>query len=108
MKSKLLKYIFLAMVIFTAFFLIVSIFISQKNIIQMKDVSVINQKSNFSFILRDCDGFLAVYRENESMPYLKLGYRTDFLNEYDREIIKKGITVNTSNELRCLIEDFTG
>ncbi|MDD6081869.1 MAG: hypothetical protein PUB89_03345 [Oscillospiraceae bacterium] len=60
------------------------------------------------FIIKDHDGFLALYREESDTPYLILEYRTVFLNDYDRDLVTRGISVPTEKEMENLIEDLTG
>lgn len=60
------------------------------------------------FIIKDHDGFLALYREESDTPYMILEYRTIFLNDYDRDLVTRGISVPTEKEMKELIEDLTG
>lgn len=60
------------------------------------------------FIIKDHDGFLALYRQSAESPYLILDYRTSYLNEYDRTLVIEGISVPTEKEMNILIEDLTG
>ncbi|MDO5558279.1 MAG: hypothetical protein Q4F95_01640 [Oscillospiraceae bacterium] len=62
---------------------------------------------NLAFILREYDGCLAVYRGDAEKPYYVLDTKTEYLNEYDREQVRRGIAVYSETELRRLIEDLT-
>lgn len=53
------------------------------------------------------DGQLMLYRTGSSIPYQKLDMPLNLLSEYDREQLEAGITVDTEEEMRQLIEDFT-
>lgn len=70
-----------------------------------EDISVTN---NISFVLKDYNGNLALFRGNSDEPYVVLDEKTSFLNEYDRNRVVSGISVNTRTELEKLIEDMTG
>jgi len=70
-----------------------------------EDISVTN---NISFVLKDYNGNLALFRGNSDEPYVVLDEKTSFLNEYDRNRVLAGISVNTRSELEKLIEDMTG
>lgn len=68
----------------------------------------ISVTNNISFVLKDYNGNLALFRGNSDEPYVILDEKTSFLNEYDRNRVVAGISVNTRNELEKLIEDMTG
>lgn len=70
-----------------------------------EDILVTN---NISFVLKDYNGNLALFRGNSDEPYVVLDEKTSFLNEYDRNRVLAGISVNTRSELEKLIEDMTG
>lgn len=84
------------------------IFIAGRNIKNSKTVCLEGAMVDISFRLKDHDGFLAVYRGNSEKPYTILDYRTNFLNEYDRQLVADGISVETEHDMRILIEDMTG
>ena len=62
---------------------------------------------DFSFVLKEYNGFLAVFRGSSPVPYIQLDTQISFLNEYDRVLMKDGIRVSSEKDLRRAIEDFT-
>lgn len=70
-----------------------------------KEVSMA-EREPVGFVLRECEGRLALYRENSVKPYQILDVQVYLLPEADREALKTGIVVETEAELRRLLEDF--
>ena len=66
------------------------------------------QTSSVAFILKEYDGKLGLFRGNAPTPYQTLDFDINYLGEYDRELLKEGISVDTQRELEMLIEDYTG
>lgn len=62
--------------------------------------------SEVSYCLRDCDGFVAVYKQDDlSEPMTVTDIETVTLNNNDREMLQNGITANNKTELISLLED---
>lgn len=59
------------------------------------------------YTIREKNGLLQV-DISSSPAYLIPEFQVSFLNEYDRKLVKDGITVTTEKELKRLIEDLTG
>ncbi len=57
------------------------------------------------YYLRDCGGFIAVYRGASSTPIDVTDIETATLNDTDAELIQSGIPVQSRNELLLLLED---
>lgn len=57
------------------------------------------------YYLRDCDGFIAVYRGASSTPIDITDIETATLNDTDMELIHNGIPAESRNELLLLLED---
>ncbi len=57
------------------------------------------------YYLRDCGGFIAVYRGASSTPIDVTDIETATLNDTDAELIHSGIPVQSRNELLLLLED---
>ncbi|MBP1564546.1 MAG: hypothetical protein J6A58_02170 [Oscillospiraceae bacterium] len=72
---------------------------------EKKENISVNQK--ISFVLGEYKGNLALYRGDSKKPYIILEERTSYLNEYDRERVGQGISVESESELNKLIEDMT-
>lgn len=61
------------------------------------------------YIVKEYDGKVSVFRFGENLPFEILEEIVYYsLPEYDREQLKKGISVYTDEELQRLIEDFDG
>lgn len=59
------------------------------------------------YTLKEYEDKLAVFRGESNTPYKILDVQAALLSDYDRKMLKDGITVGSENELRKLIEDFT-
>lgn len=57
------------------------------------------------YYLRDCDGFIAVYRGASSTPIDITEIETATLNDTDFELLQNGIPAESRNELLLLLED---
>ena len=57
------------------------------------------------FYLRDCDGFIAVYRGDSSTPIDVTDIETATLTSTDAEKLSVGIPARSRNELLMLLED---
>ncbi len=60
------------------------------------------------FILKDYNGKIAVFTEEDANPIKILDTDTASLPSKDTEALKTGIRVGTKEELYRLIEDFSG
>ncbi len=89
----------------TVFLIFISAFFFRHNDINTGAEEVM---INLSYILKDYNGYLALFRGDSKVPYLVLETRTVFLNEYDRKLVADGISVNTEKEIHRLVEDMTG
>lgn len=77
----------------------------------------INQKADGSssqtevapvYQLREYEGRIGVFLDGSPDPYDILEVPVELLPEYDRELLREGITVTDETELNSLIEDFIG
>jgi len=57
------------------------------------------------FYLRDCEGYIAVYRGVSATPAEVTEIETATLNDTDAKLILEGIPVMSRNELLLLLED---
>lgn len=64
--------------------------------------------SNDYYILTEYDGRLAVFIDGENTPVTVYNTYTDTLPQQDKELIQKGIRVESTEKLQRLIEDYTG
>ncbi len=73
-----------------------------------KALTVRESDLSVSFVLKEYNGKLGLFRGDAPSPYQTLDFDITYLSEYDRELLKQGIAVGTQNELDMLIEDYTG
>lgn len=107
---KILKYIMIILAAAAAGALGGAVWQSSQNIKLTEERKPVIRKNDmdFSYVLRDCGGFLAIYRGKSPVPFSVLEYQTSFLNEYDRSLAEEGISVPDETSMRILIEDLTG
>ena len=60
------------------------------------------------FIIRAYDGKLAIYKNGDASPFEVLDVYIFTLPEHDRKLLNAGIGVDSTDELRSIIEDYTG
>lgn len=68
--------------------------------------AAMSEQDPVGFVLGECNGRLALYRENSAKPYKILDMEVYLLPEADREALREGIVVETEEELRKLLEDW--
>ncbi len=64
------------------------------------------EESSIGYVLGECDGHLALYRENSSRPYRILDMQVYLLSDADRQALSEGITARTEAELERILEDW--
>ncbi len=64
-------------------------------------------QTNVSYVLREWEGHLGLFRGESAFPYQELDMPLTLLSDYDREMVQAGIEVETEKELRALVEDLT-
>ncbi len=66
------------------------------------------EDKNAEFYLRDCSGYVAVFRGADSKTPIKVtDIETETLNTVDRSKLAQGIPAENKNELLMLLEDFS-
>ena len=78
---------------------------SQDSIIKDVETQDSSQNQNI-YILKEYDGKLAVFRENQSKPYQVFNVYVKTLPAFDQGQLKQGIHVDGDDELSSLIEDY--
>ena len=66
------------------------------------------KSDNTAYILKDYNGKIAVFTEEDAHPVEIFDTNTASLPSKDTEALKAGIRVETKEELYRLIEDFSG
>lgn len=59
------------------------------------------------YLLRIDNGQLALFRAGSSVPYQRLDMPLNLLSEYDYAQLEQGVTAETEEEMRRLVEDYT-
>ncbi len=66
------------------------------------------EDKNAEFYLRDCSGYVAVFKGADSKTPIKVtDIETETLNTVDRNKLAQGIPAENKNELLMLLEDFS-
>lgn len=98
--------VFAVSAVSAAFSLILLDFFLGRSSFKSSDAAFISEP-DISYTIREKNGLLQV--DISSRPaYVIPEFQVSFLNEYDRELVKRGITASTEKELKRLIEDLTG
>lgn len=63
-------------------------------------------QSGQSFVIKDKDGRLAVFRKGEANPFMTTETYTNTLPRADINKLKKGVEAADAEELRKLLEDY--
>ena len=58
------------------------------------------------YVVRDCDGKIAVFRKGDAAPLLTTGTRTESLPRADAQKLRRGIEAVSRAELERILEDF--
>lgn len=67
----------------------------------------ISEHEKATYTIRDYNGRIALFVRNNENPETVYDIFTDSLPEKDKENLRKGITVETEDEAKSLIEDYT-
>lgn len=59
------------------------------------------------YILKEYNGRIAVFEQGSDLPYKEFEINLGTLSDYDRELLKNGITADSKEKIRQLIEDYT-
>lgn len=74
--------------------------------IENDSVAVTTQEEKDTYILRDYNGKIALYKNSNNTPDEVFDIFTDSLPESDAKSLKRGITASTEQELQKLIESY--
>ncbi len=75
--------------------------------IEREAASTSRTETEYSYILKEHNGRVAVYAAGEDEPQLVLDVPVKYLPDYDRSQMAIGIPVKNYDELVALIEDYT-
>ena len=59
-----------------------------------------------AYIVGEYDGYIAVFREGESLPFEITGVPAARFSEYDRSQLKTGIIAYSNSELQTILEGY--
>ncbi|MBE6826339.1 MAG: hypothetical protein IJN11_10705 [Oscillospiraceae bacterium] len=77
----------------------------QKGRAAVRDASLSDQ-SACGYVLGECGGHLALYRENSAKPYRILDMEVYLLSDADRQALAEGIVVRSEAELNRILQDW--
>ena len=60
----------------------------------------------FAFLLGNCDGYIALWRDTNTTPVRIFPYRIEMLPESDQQALERGIPITDEQELIRLLEDY--
>lgn len=63
-------------------------------------------QSEQGFVIKDCEGRLAVFRKGESTPFITTETYTNTLPRADINKLKQGIEAENAEKMRKLLEDY--
>lgn len=106
MTRKMLINILTISLFLSAMIILVGVMLMQKKL-DDNTMSNAQSASTIQFVLKEYEGKLGLFRGDAATPYQTLDFDVDYLGEYDRELLKQGIGVDTQRELEILIEDYT-
>lgn len=58
------------------------------------------------YVVRDCDGKIAVFRKGEAAPMMTTATRTESLPRADAQKLRRGIEAGSKQEVERILEDF--
>ncbi|MDR0919240.1 MAG: hypothetical protein LBM93_08335 [Oscillospiraceae bacterium] len=109
--------VFLVAIMVSAVIIIFTLVLGNENVQETEtvaDAAVISQvyqteatviTKPIGYVMKDYDGVVAIFRENSELPYQILDYPMYLLSDEDKMAVEEGITVETEQEMKRLIED---
>lgn len=73
--------------------------------VQAKSERIVQELEQIDFVVREYNGKLGVFRGESKSPYKIIDFNVTLMSDYDRELLKEGITLKTEQELDTFIED---
>lgn len=104
MKNKKVKTAFFSAICVFAFALLFAMINNDKNSIGNKDPGA---EAKDYYTVAEYDGKIAVFKNEENIPLEIFDSYAAVLPEADRELLRNGIRVNSTEELQKIIEDYT-
>lgn len=59
------------------------------------------------YLLKEHNGKIAVFEQGADIPYKEFDINISTLSDYDKNLLKDGITADSREKIRQLIEDYT-
>jgi hypothetical protein len=104
MKPDVTKFLIFSLL---AIFCFTILFVSLNNDINRRSLRDDSKIIQDYFTIKEYDGKIAVYRNNEEKPYVVYDAYVSLLPEQDVQRLKKGIVTDDKNYLQSVIEDYT-
>ena len=85
-----------------------SLYSSSKAAVSQENSSAVqtDTKQSETYTVKAYRGHLAVFRNQETVPFLEYETDVDLLPEQDRDTLKTGKTVHTMAEVEKIVEDY--
>lgn len=83
------------------------LFVSLNNDINRRSIRDDSEISPDYFTIKEYDGKIAVYKNEEENPYVVYDAYVSLLPQQDAERLKQGIVTDDKNYLQSVIEDYT-
>lgn len=84
-----------------------TIITNPKSMAQEQYTETSSENTQINFVIRIWNNHLGLFRGDSDTPYREIDMPIYLLTEHDREMLKEGITAQTEDELRRLVEDIT-
>ena len=104
MKPDVSRFIIFSLVLIFCFTVL---FVSLNNDINRRSLRNNSEIIPDYFTIKEYDGKIAVYKNNEESPYVVYDAYVSLLPQQDAERLKKGIVTDDKNYLQSVIEDYT-
>ena len=104
MKPEMTKFLIFGLLAVTCFTVL---FVSLNNDLNNRSVVDYSEITKDYFTVKEYEGKVAVYKNDETKPYIVYDSYISLLPEQDAKLIKKGIVTDDKNYLQSVIEDYT-
>lgn len=86
----------------------ITIFFSVRAMPEIEDTNTtVVTTPSVVYLLKTYNGRLAVFEQGSDLPYKEFDININTLSDYDKELLENGITADSKEKIRKLIEDYT-
>ncbi len=104
MKPDITKFLIFGLLAVSCFTVL---FVTLNNDLNNRSVQDYSDFAEDYFTIKEYEGKVAVYKNNETKPYVVYDSYVSLLPEQDIELLKKGIVTDDKLYLQSVIEDYT-